>query len=151
MNLFTRCETQQQTRPRSTCGILGIFVVVGLLMAGCSSLQKMAREATPTPLPTLVSQVSADQVAQAMQEDRFFSAYGHSQLMIRGKVASISQQGGHAIVEFQTAETTRVQCDLGTHSYNVHPGDQITLEEPDPRSNASREPGIVFLKNCIIP
>lgn len=108
------------------------------------------RETPPTPQPTNVVQISADQAAQAMQDDHFYTTYGHSTLLIQGIVAAVDQQPNHLIVTLATSRPTQVQCDLGSLAAALKPGDALTLRVTDPENDVLRQDGALFIKNCVM-
>ncbi|MCL4561394.1 MAG: hypothetical protein M1281_12350 [Chloroflexi bacterium] len=128
----------------------GICLGLCVGVTACGSLRQIFREATPTPQPTTVEQVSADQIAQAMQADSFYSEYGSVDLLIQGVVSSISQKENGVIVEFKTSVPLKVQCDLGDQAVNFHPGDTITVRVANPRENVARETGEIIMQDCAI-
>jgi hypothetical protein len=95
--------------------------------------------------------LTADQVAQAMQQDAFFSTYGQNSLLIQGTVVSINRNGSDLIVILDSTVPTKVECDLGNHESAVHVGETITILSENPGSDASRDAGMVLLRNCRIP
>ena len=126
---------------------LCIFLI---LQTGCSAL----RETPPTPalemaLPTV--QVTADQIAQAMDQDAFFSTYAFNALIIRGVVSSIDGQSGALIIALKTSGASRVLCDLGNQNTAVHVGDSITVEAAFPNQDVIRQGADVLIRNCSLP
>src|SRR5215208_5313141 len=82
---------------------LGLLIGVSLLTACATTF----REPTPTPA---VVQVSADQIALAMQEDHFFSDYRLGTLQVTGTVAAIIEGHDAYVVELETSIPTVVRC-----------------------------------------
>ena len=117
-----------------------------LALSGCG----VFRETPPTPLPTTVVKISADQAAQAMQDDNFYATYGHSTLLIKGSVVAVDPQPNHLIVTLATSLPTQVQCDLGSLAAAVKPGDTLTLRVTDPENDVLRQDGALFIKNCVM-
>ena len=134
-------------------GFLGFGVIVLVLLAGlagCGSRQEPAP--TVRPLPTFpTAHVTADQVARAMQQDAFFANYGQSSLLIQGTVVSIDRRGNDLIVVLDSTVPTKVACDLGNRSSAVRVGETITVLSANPGGDASRDAGMVLLRNCRIP
>ncbi len=122
-----------------------LLLLLGLL-AGCS----LFREPLPTPRPTTVAQVTADEVAQAMDQDRFYSTYGQSPLLVRGSVAALDPQPAHFTVVLATRGPTQVLCDLGNQSPPLKVGDLITVRSADPEHDVERQPGAALIKNCTL-
>jgi hypothetical protein len=128
------------------------LVVLALLagLAGCQAQQELPRPIAPTPTQPTVH-VTADEVAQAMQQDAFFSTYGQDSLLIQGTVVSINRNGSDLIVVLDSAVPTKVECDLGSRESTVQVGETITVLSENPGSDASRDAGMVLLRNCRIP
>jgi predicted small lipoprotein YifL len=116
-------------------------------LAGCGLL----REPLPTPRPTTVARVTADQVAQAMDSDQFYATYGQTALLIEGSVASVDPQPDHFIVTLATGVHTKVQCDLGNRAPPIKAGDTITVRSADPEHDVSRQDAAMMIRNCAIP
>ena len=118
-----------------------------LLLAACG----IFREPQATLRPTTVVQVTADDVAQAMDEDRFYSTYGQTTLLVRGTVAALDPQPNHFTVTLATGVRTKVLCDLGSQTPSVHVGDVITVRSADPENDVQRQDAAVLIKNCTLP
>lgn len=116
--------------------LLGAFA-----LAGCGLLRQPIQTPTPAPL-----RVTADEIARAMQEDHFFSDYGHNVLLVDGKVAAVTHQGSATILTLATAIDTKVQCDLGSSPAAVQPGDAVTVQSAE----GQRQPSAVLLVNCTL-
>ena len=108
-------------------------------------LREPRRTAPPTATPTIV-QVTADEIAQAMYEDHFFSDYGQNTLRVHGVLASLYWQDNIHIAALSTSIQTTVLCDLGTASTTVRPGNTITVTAP--AADAQRASFAVMLRNC---
>ncbi len=124
-----------------------LLATLALLLAACSLL----REPPATPRPTTVAQVTADDVAQAMDEDRFYSTYGHTTLLIKGTIAAVDPQPGHLTVTLATSVRTQVLCDLGGLTPSLRVGDVITVRSMDPENDVLRQDAAVFIRNCALP
>lgn len=122
-------------------GACAAITLLALAFAGCGAL----REQNPTPTATVVH-VSANQIAQAMAEDRFFSDYGHSTLLVDGTVLSVTRQDDDLIIELGTSAPNRVLCDIGNQVTSVSPGDTITVQAPS--NDARRQGSAVLLRSC---
>ena len=104
---------------------------------------------TLAPTPTLPSaQVTADQVAQSMQDDQFFTDFGDTTLLIQGTVAAVEQQGSHTRLKLATSLPINVVCDISPESPGVHVGELITVKSANPPRDASRDASSVLLNNC---
>jgi hypothetical protein len=86
-----------------------------------------------------------------MQRDEFFANYGHSSLLIQGTVVSIDRHGGDLIVVLDSTVPMKVECDLGNRESAVRVGETLTVLSENPSSDASRDAGMVLLRNCRIP
>jgi hypothetical protein len=133
---------------------LGFIILALVTLSAC----KLQREPQPTaqpaylPNPTLpVVHLTADQVARAMEEDRFFSDYAQTTLLIQGTVYSVKRLEGHLIIGLDTTVSTKVMCDLGAYFGIVHLGALVTVQSTNPQRDASRQGSAVMLKNCTIP
>jgi hypothetical protein len=111
----------------------------------------LLREPLATPRPTSVVQVSADQVAQAMDDDRFYATYGQTTLLIQGTVAGIDPQPGHFILILATSGSTLVLCDLGNKAAAIKTGDSVTVRSADPEKDIARQDAGVLIRNCTVP
>lgn len=128
---------------------VGILVAILTSLAACGA--RPGAPSTVLPEPTFpVARVTADQVARAMQQDRFFAAYGRSTLLIQGTVSAVDQRGRDLVVELGTSGPARVQCDLGARVSTVRVGDAITVESVNPQRDVSRVGAAVLLRNCTI-
>ncbi len=115
-------------------------MIVWSVLVSCASL----REPSPlTPTPATV-QVTADQIAQAMQEDHFFSDYEGDILQVQGTVANVAAEAGGTVVELQTGIPTKVRCHVDGSISTLQPGAAITVES----SQGQRENGAVGLLHC---
>ncbi len=131
-----------------------IMIVLVASMAACSLLREPQTVSPPNAtLPIVFPTVhaTADQVARAMQEDRFFADYGQTTLFIQGTVLSVDKQDNNVIVALETSVPIKVLCDLGDHPTTAHVGDSITVKSDYPQRDASRQSSAVMLKNCGIP
>src|SRR6185369_16459949 len=96
------------SRMKFAPGALMALILLASL-AGCG----LFRETPVTPQPTSVAHITADQAAQAMDEDRFWSTYGRSALAIQGTVAALDQQPNDLLLTLAASGPTQVVCDLG--------------------------------------
>ncbi len=124
-----------------------IIMCLLTLLTACG-LGRALRAATPTPAPAPEVQVTADQVAQAMQADEFYSDYRGDLLLVSGKVKAVNQQVGSMQIELETNLPTTVVCDLGNQNTSVKPGDQVTVQAL--AADAERGQAAVLLKQCRI-
>ncbi len=133
-------------------GALTLALLAGL--SACSLLRESPAAAQPgsTPNPAFpVVHVTADQVAQAMEEDHFFADYGYTTLLIQGTVLSARRQAGDLVISLDTSVPTKVMCNLGNYAGIVQVGSTVTVQSVYPERDASRQPSAVMIKNCSIP
>src|SRR5258708_25899139 len=105
-------KTTQLAQHAHLARLAGCALVLLICLPACGLL----REPLATPRPTSVVQVSADQVAQAMDDDRFYATYGQTTLLIQGTVAAIDPQPGHFILTLATSASTQALCGLGKNA-----------------------------------
>jgi hypothetical protein len=120
---------------------IGLLIAVSLLTACASTFRE------PTPTPDVV-QVSADQIALAMQEDHFFLDYRLKTLQVTGIVAAIIEGNDASVVELKTSIPTVVRCYLSMFADAPEQGAEITVQAL--ASKAQREDDAVGLQNCRI-
>src|SRR5579859_3286220 len=94
----TAALSDQPSNPALKLGVLAGLAMLAALLAGCS----VFRQALPTPRPTTVAQVTAVQVAQAMNNDEFYSTYGHTTLLVQGTVTAVDPQPAHFTLTLAT-------------------------------------------------
>jgi len=140
-----------------------LVATVVLLLAGCASAggttaAPSAASSAPTsapasaaaitspPSPTVA--VTADEIAAAMQEDRFFTDYGQALLVVRGTVKSVDEQGNDQLIELGTNLTTSVLCVVGSRSVHVRVGESLSVTAR--AQDAQRQRSAVMLQGCRI-
>lgn len=126
--------------------LLLLFLLLTLPACG---LSQTLRSGTPTPAPPAQVQVTADEVARAMQADEFYSDYRGDLLEVTGKVKFVNQQGSSTQLELQTNLQTKVVCELANQTITARPGDLVTVQTMS--ANVERAPSTVLLKECRIP
>ena len=134
-------------KPQRLVWQYSVVLWVFISLAGCNL--SALRNPTPTPLPTAVVKVNADEVARAMQEDNFYGEFSPNMLLIEGTVLSVRRQGSGMEIELQTSVPTKVLCDLSSQANGVQAGDSITVQAL--AADAQRAPSAVVLKNCSLP
>jgi hypothetical protein len=87
-------------------------------------------------------------LAEAMKQDRFFSDYRQSALLVTGTIASVTR-GKDLIVAFRTGSTYGASCDLGALSAAPRVGETFTVLTVS--QAAERLPAGVRLNDCVIP
>ena len=113
-------------------------------LAACGSRESSTAPQVTSATP--VVHVTAEQIAQAMQDDRFFADYGNTTLVVQGIVSSVTQQNGDVIIRLKTSGPMKVLCHLGNHLPKLTVGDTITVQSADPQRNGSA----VGLWNCSV-
>jgi hypothetical protein len=97
-----------------------------------------------------IKRVTATQIANAMQEDRFYTDYRESTLLVDGVVSSVSMRGSDVIAEFKTDSSFQALYDLGPRSTSsLHAGDRMTVIAE--AASAERQPSAVLLNGCVTP
>jgi hypothetical protein len=96
-----------------------------------------------------VMRATPHQLAEAMKQDRFFSDYRQSALLVTGTIASVTQGDGHLLVAFKTGSTYGTACDLGALTAAPRVGQTFTVLTVG--QAAERLPAGVLLHDCVIP
>ena len=133
---------------RKRLPIMILMLALFLVSLSACSLNHVLRAAPATPLPPISVQVSADQIAAAMQADEFFSDFRSELLLVTGKVSAVNQTGNTTQIELETSLPTKVRCDLSAPASAIKPGDQITVKAL--AADAERAPAAVLLKKCAV-
>ncbi len=133
---------------------IAIVLLLLAILAACQYLREPNPAAPPvaSPNPAFpVVHLTADEAAQAMEQDRFFSTYGQSTLLIQGTVSATRRQDADLFVTLGTTVPTKVICDLPNYLGIVRVGDTVTVQAAYPQRDASRQGSTVMIKNCAIP
>jgi hypothetical protein len=117
------------------------WATVALVMA-CAA--PAAPAASPSGSPAIV-RVSADDVARAMAEDRFFSDYGERILVISGRIGDVSVSGTNARISLVTSTPAVVLCETFGEPA-VKAGDTIQVRAR--ASDGVRDAAGVLLRSC---
>lgn len=119
-------------------------LVIGVVLLGGGFFwgDKHARETT------VITRTTPDQIANAMQQDAFYSNYRGSTLLIDGTTASVTDRAGVTIVELVTTSSFTVLCNLGHARATTHPGDAVTVVAEG--AAAQRQSAGVLLRRCAI-
>ncbi len=92
-----------------------------------------------------ITQVTPDQMLQAMNADNFYGLWRESTLLVSGTVAGISQQNGDTLIQF-TSSISKAYCDIGSATTSLTVGDSIrALAEGE---IAKRIPEGIMLVGC---
>jgi hypothetical protein len=100
------------------------------------------------PQTMVITRATPDQLANAMQQDAFFSDYGASTLFIDATVASVFSRAGATSLTLVTTSSFTLVCDLGQVSATTHAGDAVILVADG--AAARRQSGGVVLGGCAI-
>ena len=121
-----------------------LALLAALALAGCGALRGTP---VPTPTPAIVP-ISADQAAQAMTNDEFFSDYRNDILQVTGTVSAVRQVNGQTVVELQTSIPRIVRCYLDNPSSAPAAGATVTLQAAS--ADGQREDDAVGLLHCSV-
>jgi hypothetical protein len=126
------------------------ILLLFLLLAGSNTLSGcgLLRQQVATPTPQVV-QVTADEIALAMQEDHFYTDYNPYALEVQGVVTDVRQVNKDYVLELATQINTKVLCDFGGQAPKAKKGDSVEVYCPDAHG-AQRQNNTVFLVNCTI-
>ena len=92
--------------------------------------------------------VTANQAAEAMKNDDFYSNYKENILIIRGQVSSYSKSGTTTTIGLKTDSSYSLSCTLNDASVFDKVGDVITIEGIG--GTAVRDPSGVSFPDCKI-
>jgi hypothetical protein len=135
--------------PTRTLVALAFLAGLLALAVGCRLSRPASPAASPAP-DAVVTTVTADDVARAMQEDRFFAQYGQTPLRIDGTVLAVTKDGNGRGVELNTSVSTKVWCDTASMTPAIEVGSTLTVLSMNPRSDASRDGPAIRIANCIV-
>ena len=124
--------------------LLSMLLAGSYTLAGCGLLRQQV--VTPTPQ---VKQVTANEIALAMQEDHFYSDYDPYALEVQGVVMEVRQAKDDYILELATQIDTKVWCDFGSQAPKAKKGDAVEVYSPDAHA-AQRQNKAVLLVDCSI-
>jgi len=93
--------------------------------------------------------VTPNQIADAMQQDHFYSDFGHKTLIVKGKVASVTKNGGSNRVTLETTSSYHAYCDLSKESKVPPTGSKVKLLAEG--GAALRQSNAVLLVGCTTP
>jgi hypothetical protein len=93
-----------------------------------------------------VQRVGVAQIADAMQQDDFYSSYGDSALLFSGAVASSKQGMNATLVTFSTGRPYSVTCQFPVN-LTVKTGQVVSIAAP--AGSAERQPKGVLLHDCV--
>ncbi len=123
------------------------FVIVGALIAvvivGLASFWEGNLHARTN---IGVERVTTAQLADAMQQDNFYSTYGNSAVLFSGKVIDINTKDNASIVSFNTGRPYSVVCQF-PKQVTFKTNDIISIAAP--AGSAERQVKSVLLHNCL--
>jgi len=122
---------------------VGVLAVAAGVVAVVGSFWLGGRHALGN---AVIVDVSADQVAQAMQDDHYYSDYGSDVLIIHGSVAATNRSGGQVTIEFHTNSATSMSCTLDAPSGVPTIAAHISVLVVG--ASAQREPSAVTYSTC---
>ncbi len=93
-----------------------------------------------------VYEATPGQLAAAMQNDEFYADYNEDTLVVRGQIASLTEDGVGAVMQFQTPGAFTTRCQLEHYPMTVHPGDTISVLAQG--ATAERLASAVLLRGC---
>lgn len=117
------------------------LVTVVVVIAACAA---PAPTASPSGSPSIL-RVTADDVARAMGEDRFFSDYGGRILVISGTIGDLQLSGTNARIALLTTTSAVVICETFGEPA-VQPGDTIQVRAR--ASDGVKDASGVLLRSC---
>jgi hypothetical protein len=135
--LHNALMVQRWWRPGARSKVVLALAVTSAALGGCSLLSSHDHSGE-------MIAVTADEVAAAMAEDRFYADYGGATLLVSGTVASITGAGGETLVTLATSNGTAVLCDIG--SARLIPGGPVVVRS----SEVERRDVGVMLDGCRI-
>jgi hypothetical protein len=94
-----------------------------------------------------IERVTAAQLANAMQQDGFYSAYGDAAVLFSAKVSSVTEHDNAASVTFSTGRPYSVTCQFAG---NVSAKSGQILSIAAPAGSAERQVHGVLLHNCLV-
>lgn len=127
----------RNTKLIAACSLLAV-IIVGLGSFWFGSLR--ARQSIG------IERVTAAQLADAMQQDNFYSSYGNSALLFSAKVLAVRQSNNASLVKFATNRPYSVTCQFPS-TQPVKPGQTISVVAPG--GNADRQKTGVLLHDCV--
>ena len=142
----SRAGVSARTPWRHRLALLGIAGLLLVVVAACGTLDQPA-PAQPAQAAE-VRQVSADEIADAMEQDRFYADYGQVTLVVQGTVAAVHPRETATMVRLGTNASTKVLCEVAGQPPKVQVGDAVTVQAP--AASVQRNASMVVLKNCAI-
>ena len=126
-----------------------VIIAVVVLVVGGVGVGAFALGDIQSVKAMTIKRVTPHQLAEAMKDDRFYSDYRKSAVLVGDTVASVGRRDGHLIVGLRTGSSYGASCDLGTASVAPHVGETLTVLTVG--QAAERLPGGVLLRGCVVP
>lgn len=93
-----------------------------------------------------IERVTAGQLADAMQQDSFYSDFGNAAVLFSGNVASTKVQDKASLITFTTGRPFNVVCQF-PKAVSFKAGQKVSVAAP--AGSAEREAHGVLLHNCL--
>ena len=119
-------------------------VIAAILIAGAGSFWFGTLRARQS---IAIERVSVGELADAMQQDSFYSTYGDTALLFSGKVASLKSGSNVTLVTFTTNRPYNLVCQFPA-TINAKVGQTLSVGAPG--GSADREASGVLLHDCIL-
>ena len=123
------------------------FIIVGavitVVLVGLASFWEGNLKARGT---IVVERVTTVQLANAMQQDSFYSTYGDSAVLFSGDVTDVKVNGNTSLVTFKTGRPYNVVCQFPS-AVSYTSGQNISVAAP--AGSAERQAHGVLLHDCI--
>lgn len=120
-------------------GVLGIAVLGGIFVVGSFWGDKHALD------HLVITEVTPDEMVQAMSADNFYGLYRESTLLITGIVADVSRQNGETLVQLGTHSSSKAYCDIGTATTTLSAGDSIRALAEGEIANRLPQGGVMLV------
>jgi hypothetical protein len=124
--------------------LLLIAAVAGVLIVGAGSFWFGKLHAWRS---VGIERVGVAQLADAMQQDNFYSSYGSSVVLFNAKVTVVKHGQTATLVTFETNRPYSVTCQFPN---NVPVSSGKTISVAAPAGSAERQKSGVLLHNCLI-
>lgn len=123
------------------------YIIIGALVAivlvGLAAFWEGNLNARTT---VVVERVTVAQLADAMQQDNFYSTYGDTAVLFSGKIESVKVKNNASLVTFSSSRPYTVVCQFPIAG-NYIAGQTISVAAP--AGSAERQPHGVLLHECI--
>ena len=109
-------------------------LVVAVILLGGGSFLWGDKHALDTQV---ITRATPDQLANAMQQDAFYSDYRGRTLLVTATIVSVTDRAGAKIVKLATTSSLTVLCNLDQAPAITHAGDAVTWSPREPRLSVS--------------